>query len=270
MNMRLAWSFIAIVGALGAAVHGPAKLAAAEEEIKLPAKEKFHLYLLVGQSNMAGRGVIEDQDKSPHPRVLMFTKENTWAPAVDPLHFDKPQIAGVGLGSSFGRAMAEADPEVTIGLIPCAVGGTPLARWQPEGDLYAAAVKRCRAAQEHGTLRGILWHQGEGDSGTEANARSYGERLAKTIAGFRKDLEAPGVPFVAGELGHFLLPTTDAGKPKFWKVVNEQINDLPNKVPHTAAVSAEGLKHKGDDVHFDSASLREFGRRYAKALAEVK
>src|SRR5687767_14018933 len=57
------------------------------------AKGKFHLYLLIGQSNMAGRGAVEEADKKPLPRVFMFTKEKAWAPAVDPQHFDKP-IAG--------------------------------------------------------------------------------------------------------------------------------------------------------------------------------
>ena len=28
-------------------------------------------------------------------------------------------------------------------------------------------------------------------------------------------------------------------------------------------MSADGLKHKGDKVHFDAASYREFGKRYA-------
>src|SRR5688500_16990950 len=74
----------------------------------------FHVYLLIGQSNMAGRGLIEEVDKVPHPRVLMLNKQNAWVPAVDPLHFDK-SVAGVGLGSTFGRVMAEAEPEVTIG-----------------------------------------------------------------------------------------------------------------------------------------------------------
>jgi hypothetical protein len=37
------------------------------------------------------------------------------------------------------------------------------------------------------------------------------------------------------------------------------------KVPNTAFVSAEGLKHKGDKIHFDSPSFRELGKRYAEA-----
>ncbi len=131
----------------------------AADPVTPPAKEKFHLYLLIGQSNMAGRGAIEDQDKEPPPRVLKFTKEKQWAAAPEPLHFDKP-IAGVGLGTTFGRVLAEADESITIGLIPSAVGGTPLKRWQKDGDLYKQAVERAQAAMKEGTLKGILWHQG--------------------------------------------------------------------------------------------------------------
>ena len=67
-----------------------ASFSPAEEPIKLPVKEKFHLFLLVGQSNMAGRGVVDAQDKTPDPRILMLNKAGEWASAVDPLHFDKP------------------------------------------------------------------------------------------------------------------------------------------------------------------------------------
>jgi len=57
-------------------------------------------FLLVGQSNMAGCGTVEAQDKTPHPRVLMLNMADAWVPAIDPLHFDKP-AAGVGLGKTF-------------------------------------------------------------------------------------------------------------------------------------------------------------------------
>ncbi|MDX1944852.1 MAG: sialate O-acetylesterase [Pirellulaceae bacterium] len=242
---------------------------AAAEPAQLPAKEKFHLYLLIGQSNMAGRGVVEEQDKTPHPRVLTLTKEQTWAPAVDPIHFDKP-IAGVGLGTTFGRVLAEADPAATIGLVPCAVGGTPLSRWQKGGDLYKQAVARIKFAMEHGTLRGILWHQGENDSAREEAAKTYGERLAGMIGDLRVELGAGDVPFVAGELGRFLAKTDKEGQPSYWPLVNEQLAALPKSVPNVAVVSSEGLKAKSDNVHFDSAALREFGRRYAAAMQKLQ
>ena len=62
----------------------------------MPEREKFHLFLLVGQSNMAGRGAVTEEDRNPDPRVLMLTRDRAWIPAADPLHFDKPKIAGVG------------------------------------------------------------------------------------------------------------------------------------------------------------------------------
>ena len=54
-------------------------------------KEDLHLFLLAGQSNMAGRGTVESQDQKAHPRVYVLTKEKTWKPAVDPLHFEKSE-----------------------------------------------------------------------------------------------------------------------------------------------------------------------------------
>ncbi len=112
--------------------------ASAADEVKLPAKEKFHLYLLVGQSNMAGRGKVEAEDKNPVANLLMLDKLNNWVPAVDPLHFDKPS-AGVGPGRTFGIAVAAAEPTITVGLIPCAAGGSPIDAWKP--GAYHAQTK---------------------------------------------------------------------------------------------------------------------------------
>ncbi|MES2696887.1 MAG: sialate O-acetylesterase [Verrucomicrobiota bacterium] len=243
----------------------------ASDAPKLPAKESFHLYLLIGQSNMAGRGKVEPQDKVPHPRVLMLDKENAWVPALDPLHFDKPTIAGVGLGSSFGRAMAEAAPGVTIGLIPCAVGGTPLARWQKGGDLYEQALVRAKVALKAGTLKGILWHQGESDSKSEDTANSYAQRLAQAVKDWRSDLGVNTAPFVAGKLGLFLAEKSKDGQPStLWRTINAQIESLPKLIPYCAVADSDGLQHKGDSVHFDSASLREFGKRYAEQMKSLQ
>jgi hypothetical protein len=266
-SVPLCEAFVLLV-ALVAGVHRQA--AADEPAIKLPPKEQFHLYLLIGQSNMAGRGKIEEQDKTAHPRVLKLTKENTWASGIDPLHFDKPQIAGVGLGTSFGRVMAEANSEVTIGLIPCAVGGTPLSRWQKDGDLYQQAVERAKVAMKDGTLKGILWHQGENDAGREETAKTYAERLSHMIADLRDELGVKDCPFVAGKLGEFLARESKDGKPNYWPLVNEQLDLVAKSVPHVAVVSSANLKHNGDGVHFDSPSLREFGKRYAKAMTELQ
>lgn len=237
---------------------------------KLPPKEKLHVYLLIGQSNMAGRGALDTGARVSRLNLLKFSPNNAWTACVEPLHHDKPGIAGVGLGMSFARAMADATPGITVGVVPCAVGGTPLERWMKGGDLYNQALERARLALKDGTLKGILWHQGEADSSDEAKSRSYAERLARMIADLRADLGAGDVPFVAGKLGLFLATQDKEGKPSHWPLVNEQLATVPSLVPRAAVVESTGLVHKGDVVHFDTASLREFGKRYAEAMQRLQ
>jgi hypothetical protein len=241
------------------------------DQVQLPPKPQFHLFLLVGQSNMAGRGKIEPQDQVPHPRVLMLTKEDRWQPAVAPLHFDKPAAAGVGLGRTFGMQIAEANPEITVGLIPCAAGGSPIASWEPGGfhgqtnsHPYDDALRRARLAMQAGTLKGILWHQGESDCRPEL-AAVYEQKLHALIRRFRDQLAAPELPFLAGQLGQFPERPWDDAKRR----VDQAHRDLPGKLPCCAFVRSDNLTHKGDQVHFDSPSLREFGRRYAQAYLEL-
>jgi hypothetical protein len=94
--------------------------------------------------------------------------ESAGSSATDPIHFDKPGIAGVGPGLAFGRAMAEANPAACIGLIPCAGGGTSIQAWAAGAEdratktrPYDDMLKRANEAQESGALKGIPWHQGE-------------------------------------------------------------------------------------------------------------
>ncbi|WP_164101479.1 sialate O-acetylesterase [Candidatus Laterigemmans baculatus] len=239
--------------------------------VDLPAKENLHLFLLIGQSNMAGRGKVSDQDRQPHRRVLMLNQDGQWVPAVDPLHFDKPTIVGVGPGRTFGIEVAEAMPNITVGLIPCAVGGSAIAGWEPGGfdaptktHPYDDMLVRAKKALEAGTLKGILWHQGESDASDEKSA-VYEEKLHALVKRLREEFNAPHVPFIAGQLGQFPERPWNEAK----KRVDQVHRELPHKLPNTAFVSAEGLTHKGDQVHFDAASAKELGRRYAEAYLKM-
>jgi Carbohydrate esterase, sialic acid-specific acetylesterase len=218
----------------------------------------LQLFLLIGQSNMAGRGKVESQDREPIPRVWMLNKTMDWVAAIDPMHSDIP-AAGVGLGRSFAKVLAKSDPTANIGLIPAAVGGTSLDQWKPGGKLYSEAVRRTRAAMKAGKLRGVLWHQGEGEASDPALASSYRERFSAFIKQLRTDLDAPDVPVIVGQL------CQTAPKP-FRQVVDEQLTLIPLRVPHSVFVSSEGLKHEEGQVHFNAAELREFGRRYGHAF----
>ncbi len=223
------------------------------------APDNMQIFLLIGQSNMAGRGPVEPIDQVTNPRIFMLTKDKQWVPSKDPVHFDKP-VAGVGLCSEFARQLVAANPNIKVGLIPCAVGGTSLEQWKPNGNLYDNAIARTREAMKHGTLAGILWHQGESDSKSE-NVAAYGERFAAMIEQLRKDLQAEKVPVIMGELGQF--------KPTF-KEFNAALPAVSRRVPLCALVTSEDLKDKGDKTHFDSASQRIFGKRYAEAFLKLK
>ena len=157
-----------------------------------------------------------------------------------------------------------------VGLVPCAEGGSKLERWSRGGDLFERAVARGRKAAVHGTLKGILWHQGENDALLEEDARTWGERLRRMIGDLRRELGNDALPFVAGKLGEFLARTQADGREAYWPVINRHLDALPGAVARTAVVESRGLTDKGDGVHFDTASLREFGRRYAVAMRKLQ
>jgi hypothetical protein len=232
--------------------------------------DELQLFLLAGQSNMAGRGGVEAQDRVANPRVLMLDRTLHWMPATDPVHYDKP-IAGVGPGRSFALAIAASDPSARIGLIPAAVGGSPISSWEP-GSLdpatkthpYDDALARARVAMRDGRLRAILWHQGESDAHPGLSER-YADKLRALIVRFRSDLGAPDLPFIIGELGQF------ATKP--WNADVRRVDSVHRAIaatmPNVAYVSSDGLRDKGDTLHFDAASQRLFGERYARTYLAV-
>ena len=212
------------------------------------APKGMQLFLLIGQSNMAGRGKVAPQDREVHPRIFMLNAKQQWVPAQDPVHFDK-SVAGVGLCSEFARHVVKKDPKVIVGLIPCAFGGTKLSEWMPGSRLYSNALARTQVAMQSGTLVGILWHQGESDSGDSKLVQTYNERFAGMIARLRKDLNAEKVPVIVGEL---------CNKNKF----NQVVQATPELVPLCDWASSEGCANDG--LHFKREGYLLLGKRYAE------
>ncbi len=219
------------------------------------------IILLVGQSNMAGRGLPGEVDPIADRRIEMF-RDGQWQAAVEPLHDDK-ETAGVGLSMSCASAYLEAFPQARVGLVPAAVGGTPLSRWMPGEDLYERALGIARDALKGGVLKAILWHQGETDAQDIELAQSYGQRLTEMVGTLRRALDATDVPFIVGGLGDFLAahPTC---------VHHALVNDALQNVSadRCGFASATGLG-EFDGIHFDAAALRTLGQRYAAELLRL-
>lgn len=233
-------------------------------------KQKLDLYLLAGQSNMAGRGTVEATDSISVPGIWMLNKEEDWVPARDPLHFDKPKIAGVGPGFSFAKEMMSAQKTTMIGLVPCAVGGTRIDTWVPGGydeathtHPYDDALIRIQKAMASGIFKGIIWHQGESDA-NPAMITGYEAKLRALISRFRKAIGNENLPIVLGELGIF----NDEQKETKGKI-NEIIRKVAMTTPFCGLAESTGLTHRGDFTHFDESSAKTFGKRYADVMLQI-
>ena len=234
------------------------------------------LFLLIGQSNMAGRGEFGEVPEIRDPRCKMLRNGRLQA-MTEPVCFDRPVVrggklidhdvhSGVGLSSSFAKRWAEHFNE-EICLIPCADGGTSLKDWEVGGLLYDHAVMQTRLAMRHGELAGILWHQGEAESGSMERASTYAERFGGIIEQLQADLGAE-VPLILGELGEYLSVYKE-GSLRYFPVVNEQLHAYAAAHPLCAVASAAGLPPKADGLHFSSSSLRTFGERYFEAYRSI-
>lgn len=241
------------------------------DDIKLPAKEKFKIIVLAGQSNMAGRGKIDPNDNKAHPRVLMLNRKGEWVPCVDPVHFDVDN-SGVGPGKAFGEALADSDPSITVGLVPCAVGGSPISVWEPGKEFqkgknkwhpYDDLVARVKKAKESGRLTAILWHQGESDC-MKRNGYLYQFRFPVLVERMRRDIGAEGIPLIVGGLH----PKTCAGW--FGDILARTQKDTCEKLYGPGKyVPGKAWSLEADNIHYTGTAQREFAKLYFDAYRNV-
>ncbi len=260
--------------------------------------EEKILILMAGQSNMAGRGYAGADDLTEIHGLQMIRPDGKWQAAIEPITKDRnfigtfqasgekicgndpfetvlPQgdqkVCGVGPGRTFGRLLKEAFPDKIVGLIPCAVGGTPISSWLPGGTdpfdaqnhPYDDAVKKAREAQKSGKIAAVLWHQGESDA--DKRTENYTEKLRQVVNNFRRDLQLDdNVPFIAGDMASFysekILRNTD--------IVDEALQTLAAELPFFQLVTTKDLTDRGDKLHFDTPSQHILGERYFQAFCQ--
>lgn len=213
------------------------------------------VFLLIGQSNMAGRAALEDGDEKPIANVLLLDDLGKWIPATNPLNrfaTDRKVLSmqRISPGAGFAHEMAAKLPGKTIGLVHNARGGTKIQQWGKGQDLYVHTIERL-AKVKNLKVDGVLWHQGEGNrSDTE-----YLKRLTDLVNRLRADLKNPDLRFVAGEI---------YGK----AIVNNQMAKLADTVPRTGLAKANELT-VFDKVHFDRKSQLTLGKRYATVMLKL-
>lgn len=236
------------------------------EKVKtLPPKETFYIFLMAGQSNMAGRGIVQPQDTIQDMHVLTLDKNNEWVYAKEPLHYYEPGRTGLDCGLSFGKKLAKLyGNNITVGLVPCAIGGSSIEQWLGDSvyrnvALYSNFLKKANIAKQYGTIKGLLWHQGESNSGN-AYVR-YKEKMDTLFTRMRKDLGSPDLPVYAGQLASFLVKRNQPHAQE----INHDLQSMSQSFKNFHVINTQDLTSKPDTLHFDSPSQRKMGERFAEA-----
>lgn len=237
----------------------------------LPNPDSLYVFIMAGQSNMAGRGFVEPQDTLPNKRILTIDKSMKWVYAKEPLHFYEPSLTGLDCGMSFAKKLLDSIPEgISIAVIPCAVGGSSIEQWINNETFRGVTLldnfkDKVGFAKDYGIIKGIIWHQGESNAKSEL-IQKYSQRLDSLINRFRFLVKNDTLPIILGELGSYSKPTE---KQMRWDSINTVIQNIAWKYKNIGLVKTGDLKHKGDNVHFDSESQRILGERYAKKYIEI-
>ena len=226
----------------------------------------MHSFLLIGQSNMAGRGFLTEA-KNIDTTHLWVLRNGRWEKMYRPVNNDRP-FSGVCLAESFAEKYAETYG-VDVGLIPCADGGTKLEQWREGSLLYDHAVYQARLASRTSTIAGVLWHQGESDC-VMARAETYAERFKPFADALRRDLDLYDVPFLLGGLGEYLYNCPYGEEFKNYTVVNAQLKKFAEENSMTGFVPADGLGGNPDNLHFNAEALYEFGLRYFEEFEKIR
>ena len=249
----------------------------------------FHIYIAYGQSNMEGNATNFDKniDGKEHPRVKMFATtscSNLGRPTVGEMYPAVPPMfkcnQGLSVADWFGRHMADSLPDVTIGIIPVAQGGTSIRLFDPDdyknylnsaeswlkngakaygddGNAMGRIIEVAKKAQEKGVIKGIIFHQGETDGGMS----NWEQIVKKTYEYMLKQLglNAEETPFVAGEM-------VDGGSCAGF---SSRVRGLSKYIANFGVASSKGYGSKGDGLHFTVQGYRGMGERYAQEMLKL-
>lgn len=230
---------------------------------------KFHVFLLLGQSNMAGYAKSQASDKVTNSRILVLGYDNNaalgrvkdqWSVACPPLH--AAWLDAIGPGDWFAKTLIEKVPSGdTIGLVPCAISGEKIETFMKSGgSKYNWIVNRAKIAQQSGgVIDGIIFLQGESNNGDT----SWPGKVKTLVNDLKTDLQLGDVPFIAGEL---LYSSSCAGH-------NKLVNQLPSQIKNCYVVSASGLVVDPSDtywkLHFSHDSQVILGKRFAEKMIQA-
>lgn len=230
-------------------------------------KSNVWVFVMAGQSNMAGRGKVEPADTIAHNRIMTIDSSGQVVRAREPLHFYEPRMAGLDCGLSFGRTLIEhISDSITILLLPTAVGGSSMDQWlgdsvHREVPLLSNFRDKVQIGLREGVIKGVLWHQGESDA-RAGYISVYKDKLSKLFTIFRYLTQDEFLPVFIGEIGSFPKNAENRAR------INAAIHDYASEDSRSRVIPTGDLDHKGDETHFNSQGQRKMGERFARAYLD--
>ena len=201
-------------------------------------------------------------DTAPIDSVYLLTPGANMQIATNPLNrYSSIEYMGstnrIGPACSFAKKMRSTTGS-NIGLMQNSKGGSSIVSWlKGSADkYYEEALRRALDVKKFGEIKGIIWHQGESNSG---DTTLYKTQLTKMVSDFRTDLGLPNLFFIAGQLAQWSGYTAN---------FNKMIQNISKFIPNSDWASSAGLTPLIDttDPHFDAASQKILGERYADKM----
>jgi hypothetical protein len=228
------------------------------------------VWILAGQSNSAGYGKTPAYDP-PEPGLHLFHACGEWRLATHPLGDSTgtqypPNRETANASHSpylaFARRLKQA-LGCPIGLIPAALGGSPVSRWtrKVNGDLFANLLEYLRDAG--GDARGMLWYQGESDTGPTERA-VYARRFRDMVADLRRELGRPRAPVITCQLNRYIGEPYNRPTHQGWEIIREIQRQLARKLPGVYVISTLDLA-LSDGIHTNTSGNLVIGDRLADA-----
>lgn len=233
------------------------------------------VWVIAGQSNSAGYGKSPIHD-GPELGVHMFHACGEWRLATHPLsdstgtQYPANREGANGSHSpylAFGRKLKNA-LGYPIGLIPAALGGSPLSAWvkSVNGVLYDNMLAYLRDAG--GGCRGMVWYQGCSDTGP-AERVVYLSRFAEMVSDFRESMNDPRLPVITAQLNRVVSEPYDRPVHEGWEVIREIQRQAARTLDHVYVIGTVDLG-LSDCIHNNSAANLVIGERMANtALGAV-
>lgn len=228
------------------------------------------IYVIAGQSNASGTGKGAASD-GPSLGVHLFANDEKWKLASHPLEdatgtLHPITITGIFHGHSpwlaFGKKILRTTG-VPVGLIPCALGGSPIVRWLPDeiGDLFGNMADMVRKAGNE--IAGILWIQGETETFLH-ETELYHDRFVRCIEAFRRFFGRDTLPVFVGQLNAFYSPDADDRE---WSRMRE-IQRIVCQADPNAHLVVTIDSPLSDEIHNSSSANIVIGERFADRVLE--